>query len=163
MLEDTMHIGHVGDGRVYVLFNNGEFKQITEDETNAWLSYKQGHFKSPDEIKIDPSSRGLKNAIGALDSIKAKQYSLNFQEIDTVLLASDGFYKCLLDNEIKQTLILEKDPVQALKTLVNITKDPQGIIPLAMELNGYDEETVRAILNQDSKSAILMKRLNHQK
>ena len=149
-------IASVGDIRAYALYKDSKFKQITEDETGAWLSYKQGHFNSRDEIKVHPSSRDLKNAIGLLEKLKVQHQIIDLEDIDTIFIASDGYYKCLLDSEIKKSL-QAKDPKKALESMNRITKQPQGIIPLSMDVNGYDEETAKAVLKQDSKSAILVK------
>jgi serine/threonine protein phosphatase PrpC len=149
-------IATVGDIRAYALYKDNEFKQVTEDETGAWLSYKQGHFNSRDETKVHPSSRDLKNAIGLLDRLKVQHHTIDLDDIDTIFIASDGYYKCLLDSEIKKSL-QKKDPRNALESMNKITRQPEGIITLSMDVNGYDEETAKAVLKQDSKSAILLK------
>lgn len=152
----TAQIAAVGDIRAYVLYKNGDFQQLTKDETSAWLSYEQGHFNSPDEIKVHPSSRDLKNAVGLLENLKIQHYMIDMDAVDTVLLASDGYYKCLLDEEIKESL-KEKDLNKAFKKLNELAAHPKGIISLSMDVNRIDEETARAIFQQDSKSAIILR------
>jgi protein phosphatase len=84
-------VGNVGDSRAY-LFTAGKWAQLTVDHSYVNELVRQGTVKIEDIGKVD--LKGLESvitrAIGAASEVEPDFYSVDLNEGDTLLLASDG-------------------------------------------------------------------------
>lgn len=154
---DSLYIGHVGDGRVYVMHETGDLELITKDENAAWLEPEKGQSTPPEITKVHPLSKNLLNAIGESDDLKIKRYVYPLDRISTILVATDGLYRCLTDEEIRAIFIENKNlsAKEVLKKLFAKAENPEGIVPIFMKQNKVVDELARIQLGQDNRTAIL--------
>ena len=101
---DTLHLGHVGDSRAYLL-RRGQLTQLTEDHTLVADRVRQG-ILSPKEARHHPSNV-LTQAVGLEHPITPFSASIPLEEDDRLLLCSDGLHGFLDDQTIAE--IIQRD------------------------------------------------------
>lgn len=128
---DNMHIGHVGDSRLY-LFREGEMTQVTSDHTYSWKKFKSGEV-SETQYRIDPKRNILYEVIGAgHHKLQPDIYTISYEENDRFMLCSDGIIDGLNQQKIKAHL--SANPNSSSETL-------QSLIKNAIENSGQDDTT----------------------
>lgn len=129
VINDTVHIAHVGDSRLY-LFREGQLEQLTRDHTMAAALAEVGQI-SEDEIADHPRQNILTRALGRKNSIvEAELMELPFLPGDTLLLCSDGLWKAFKGKKAK----LE----EMLQGMKNMHHTCRQLLMEANELDGSD-------------------------
>ncbi len=128
---DDMHIGHVGDSRLYLL-REGEMTQITSDHTNSWKKFNTGKV-SETQYRMDNKRNILYEVIGAgHNNLNPDIYTIPYEENDRFMLCSDGIIDGLNQKKIKQHL----------SAFPNSTSESlQALIKNAIENSGQDDTT----------------------
>ncbi len=98
-----IHIGHVGDSRVYRLRQN-IFRQITKDHSYVQELVKQGTI-SQEEAKTHPQKNILLKAIGGDEEIKPDVITKGFVKGDIILMCSDGLTNLVDDKYIYEIIM----------------------------------------------------------
>jgi protein phosphatase len=106
-VNDTCHIGHVGDSRVYRL-RGDKLTQITEDHSllNDYIKMRQ---LTPEEIEAFPHKNVIVRALGMKDTVQVDVMSEKPEDGDTYLLCSDGLNGMITDDEMTEILLGEGD------------------------------------------------------
>ncbi|MDD2459205.1 MAG: serine/threonine-protein phosphatase [Eubacteriales bacterium] len=94
-------IVHIGDSRIYRV--NQSITQLTHDQTVAALEVSRGNL-SPANAETDRRSHILLQCIGATGEIQPEILYEPFDHDATYLLCTDGFRRCLLEEEILTAL-----------------------------------------------------------
>lgn len=95
LVDSTAHIGHVGDGRVY-LWQDGLLRQITHDHSLAAKLAELGLIDAH-EVPGHPYSHVLTQALGTREALEVDLYELPLDPGDKLLLCSDGFWQAFPD------------------------------------------------------------------
>lgn len=121
-IEDQLHIGHVGDSRIYVIDENIE--QITADHTLVEDLVLVGEITKA-EAKVHPKRHVITRAIGTdpVVDVDYNQYSMS--GVQKVLLCSDGLTEKVNDQEIL-TIINTHTIEEAVNQLVQLANDRGG-------------------------------------
>ena len=98
-----IHIGHIGDSRVYRL-RQDVFRQITKDHSYVQELVKQGTI-SQDEAKNHPQKNVLLKAIGCDEKIEPDIITKGFVKGDIILICSDGLTNMVDDKYIYETVM----------------------------------------------------------
>ena len=106
--EHSLYWLSIGDSRIY-LYRNGDFVQINTDHNLKTLLEKQF---SVDEITKDEYNAQIVNGntlvsflgMGELKYIDSNESDFKLNSGDIVMLTTDGLYKMLTDNTIKEVL-----------------------------------------------------------
>jgi len=98
MNSDFLWYFWAGDSRIY-LFDNSKVKQITEDHTKP-INAKKQDGKPLTSGGFVVIRNGLTNALG-VPHFKPSIDKIDFQENNSVLICSDGFYQCFPELEEK--------------------------------------------------------------
>ena len=108
---------HIGDSRAYLL-RNGEFAQITRDDTYVQLLVDEGRITA-EEANTHPQKSLLMRALDGRDA--NPEYSLR-QALpgDRYLLCSDGLSGVVSDETIAATLKEYADPNQCAERLIQL-------------------------------------------
>ena len=95
---DSVVIGHVGDGRAYVI-ERGSIKALTQDHTflAEWL--RDGQI-TPMAARTHPARHGLFMALGIDDEIEPELKSVPWPDNACLLLCSDGLTDILDESDI---------------------------------------------------------------
>ncbi len=133
-----LHVVHVGDSRCY-LFRKGELKQITRDHTMASQLVDRGTLDKAD-IETSPWSNVLWNALGGgTRTVVADVYDNDLEPDDRLLLCSDGLNKHVKDEEIRNLLEVENDPVIACRELIELANSRGGLDNITTIVARFDD------------------------
>ncbi len=134
----TLHVGHVGDSRIYHLPKDGGIRQISEDHTAPGRLRREGKI-SEREARNHPNKHLLERSIGAQpDAVEPQIVSLEFAAGDRFALCTDGITDGIWDHGIERYL---QDPPPYLMDL----SPCQRLIKEAMEASGRDNLTALVI------------------
>ncbi len=136
IVDDVMHIAHVGDSRIYYLSSTG-FKEITVDQTKAHELVESGEILVSDERK-HPAHVLLTNYIGNDKLEKITHYNIKLEDSSKILFCTDGLHDVLTNDEIEA--ILKKDDLPEVLCKV--------LISSVIEKEGDDDVSVVVIINQ---------------
>jgi protein phosphatase len=104
-----------GDSRAY-LYRRGELIQLTRDHSQVEELVRLG-LLARDEVEGHPAANVITRAIGVANVLELDSEMLTLAEDDIFLLCSDGLYRELDDNTIKECLALG-DCRQSCDTLI---------------------------------------------
>jgi protein phosphatase len=134
---------HIGDSRAYLL-RDGEFVQITRDDTYVQLLVDEGRI-TPEEANTHPQKSLLMRALDGRDA--DPEYSVR-QALsgDRYLLCSDGLSGVVSDETIAATMREYSDPNQCAERLVQLALrggGPDNITVIIADVTDEDilEET----------------------
>lgn len=114
--KDFLLFGNIGDSSGYVLKNN-KLQKITTDHTLVSLLVKSGEL-TLDEAKEHPRKNVLLRALGATNTVEMDIFDVE-NDIDGILLCSDGLTNMLDDEQINKVIIDENLTVdEKLKKLI---------------------------------------------
>jgi serine/threonine protein phosphatase PrpC len=121
---DRVLISHVGDSRAYAI-KDGTIKPLTEDHSFVAEWVKQGII-TPEEARTHRARHGLTMALGVDDVIETVVTDLPREQIECLLLCSDGLTDILDDAEILDTVSNVDDPQTACDLLVQRANEKGG-------------------------------------
>ncbi len=99
-----MHLGHVGDSRIYYLPAGGALKRLTQDDTYVGWLYATGRINER-EARQHPGRNALQKALGAGHQFVDPQLgAVAYEAGDRFLLCSDGLVDGLFDAQIEELL-----------------------------------------------------------
>ena len=102
--KDYLLFGNIGDSSGFVIKKNELFK-ITHDHTLVNLLVKNGEL-TPEEAKNHPKKNILMRALGANNPIEIDIFDVE-NNVDMVLLSSDGLTSMLNNTQIERVLLAE--------------------------------------------------------
>jgi serine/threonine protein phosphatase PrpC len=148
---DGLHWISVGDSAIY-LFRGGELTLVTTSHIYGRTldaRVTRGEI-SAEQARSDPQREALTSYVGAseLGEVDRNVRPLPIQPGDSILLASDGLFKTILDGEIAATLAAEGD--RAPQILVRKT--------LACKREHQDNVTVCLVRVEDDEAEVEAKR-----
>ncbi|MDA7511236.1 protein phosphatase 2C domain-containing protein [bacterium] len=136
--DQTIHIAHLGDSRIYHLPKDGKIAQLTEDHTVTGRLLRAGKI-SEREARQHPYRNQLEKSIGCqADPVEPQIISVPFQIGDRFVLCSDGITDGLWDTGIDKLI---RTPPPYLDGL----NPAQGLVKEAMEASGRDNLTAMVI------------------
>jgi len=109
---------NVGDSRLYS-FNRIGIKQITEDDSLAWIRYKK-NIITKDEILLQSDKNIITQAIGDKAPPQIHYYQPDCNS--NFLMCTDGLSDFLTDNEMLQILNSGKSEKETLKNLIKTAR-----------------------------------------
>ena len=131
-----IHIGHVGDSRVYRLRQN-VFRQITKDHSYVQELIRQGDI-TQEEAKNHPQRNVLLKAIGVEEKIKPDIITKGFVKGDIILVCSDGLTNMVDDKYIYEIIM---------KNIYDVNVACKKLVEKANYNGGLDNVSVILISN----------------
>jgi len=123
IIKNTLHYAYIGDSRLYLFEKNKKLLYRTRDHSLPEMLFKDGKI-SEKEIATHPQQNVLTKAIGG-DSMDIAEYGeikLNPYKEYRILLASDGLWAMIKDEELYNELFSENNIEISTKKLLNIAK-----------------------------------------
>ena len=100
-----LHIGHIGDGRIYHLPKEGGMRQLTEDHTHVGWLRRQGKLNER-EARQHPRKNVLSQSLGAGNQrIQPQLLEVRLQVGDRFVLCTDGVTDGLWDRGIEELMV----------------------------------------------------------
>lgn len=114
--ENTAHIAHVGDSRLY-LINDAGIRQVTVDHSWVLEQVALGVLTN-DQARSHPLRNVVTRAIGAAPELNVDMTSHDLAPGDVLLLCSDGLSGMVLDAELERIVKANTDLKAATAALV---------------------------------------------
>jgi len=122
-----------GDSRIY-RYRDSKFAQLTDDHSLVQELYRLGELDDNEDLDNHPSSNVITRAVGVHDTLDTQVRRIKVKPGDRYLLCSDGLFKDVAANELKERLI-QAGPDQAIDSLMS----------LALKRGGTDNVTAIVI------------------
>jgi PPM family protein phosphatase len=141
VLGNTLHLGHVGDSRAY-LIRKGQATCLTVDHTEVG-DLVRAKILSPNKTRTHANRSILTRAVGIGLFVKPDLSKHKLQEGDRIVLCSDGVWTVIEDNEFG--MVASDLP---------IAKISQELVELALQRNTDDNASVVAFQITKFNSAV---------
>lgn len=136
---DFLIFGNIGDSSGYVL-KKGKLHKVTKDHTLVNLLVQAGNL-TEEEAKFHPKKNVLMRALGATDKAELDIFDVIDQDIDGIMLCSDGLTTMLTDDQIEKILNEEENDIQGkVKKLIH-----------KCNIRGGSDNVSVALLEKDKK------------
>lgn len=116
LFNELLTIGHVGDCRCYLYFENS-LRMLTRDHTMVGDMLRKGLI-NPDEARQHPHRNVLARALGSHDTVEVDTAVSVIGAGCKILLCTDGLYNMVSEDEIKTVLASEDHPQHLVQELV---------------------------------------------
>jgi PPM family protein phosphatase len=112
-----LYIAHIGDSRIYRVRRNC-MEKLTEDHTEARNMEKAG-LLSPEKAENHHLSHVLTKALGSSRSAAPDLSTHHVKAGDVYLIASDGLFRVVSPDEVREVLTKETGPEEKCNLLMN--------------------------------------------
>lgn len=140
LFDDTLQITWIGDSRAYIVKKN-DLEQITVDHTLPNELLKRGSITEK-QLKNHPCKHHLVRALGIDETAKPEMVRLPSQDLEWLILCTDGLYEHVSDIEIQGAIQKLNDPALITKKLIQ----------MALSRGGTDNVTVIAVKIIDTQT-----------
>jgi len=114
--DDKVTLVHVGDSRAYLLNASG-IRQVTRD--HSWVADQVANgILTPEEARRHPFRNVITQALGNGGDLDVAVQELQVQELDRILLCSDGLSGMIQDQEIWEIVQAAPDVAEATRRLI---------------------------------------------
>ena len=149
---DKTIVINIGNSRCYIM-KDTNLKQITDDDTKLYKSYKEGRL-TKDDLRVHPFRNIIEEGLGLSHKLwKAKPRVFDNDKYDKLLLFTNGVTDCLSDERIKliaNTSKKEKILEKIIDEAVNVEQEEPKNITLPEDFRVYPtpgkDNTTGAIL-----------------
>ena len=152
---DKTIVINIGNSRCYIM-KDTNLKQITDDDTKLYKSYKEGRL-TKDDLRVHPFRNIIEEGLGLSHKLwKAKPRVFDNDKYDKLLLFTNGVTDCLSDERIKliaNTSKKEKILEKIIDEAVNVEQEEPKNITLPEDFRVYP-----APGKDNATGAILIKR-----
>lgn len=97
---ERLVVGHVGDCRV-LRVRSGDVSVLTTDHSIAAAQLRRGHMTEA-EYRQSPKRSLLYQSLGPVPEVEADLIEVELAEGDVYLMATDGVWACISDEELRQ-------------------------------------------------------------
>jgi len=133
----TVHIGHVGDTRAYII-NKDKIRQITKDHSLVQEMVDRGEI-SKGEVRRHPDRHYITRAVGFSENIMVDTYTEYILGDDYLLLCSDGLTDVVTNGEIHSIFTEHDDPQEICDTLVKKAHRSGAVTSVSVIVAQFDE------------------------
>ena len=123
--DDVVEIGHVGDSRAYLL-RSPDLMQITTDHSMVAEMVARGEITA-EEARTHPYRSVITRALGLQPEVEIDRERRTLQSGDRVLICSDGLTNMVSADQIRDILLAETHPTDAVWSLVDAANEAGGI------------------------------------
>ncbi len=123
IVNQTLHVGNIGDSRLYVI--KDDIEQITEDHSLVETMVRTGEIMRED-AKHHPNKNIITRALGTNKEVKADFFEVKLDKGDQVLLCSDGLSNMVDDYEIAKIVNKNKDVEASSLELIRVANEHGG-------------------------------------
>lgn len=134
--DNNIYIGHVGDSRAYLIFDEG-IKKITTDHSFVQELLNNGSI-TENEAQNHPQRNLITRAVGTEKYVVVDTSTVGIDECDRILLCSDGLTIYVSDSEIFDAV--SQKGFEAVDELVEIAIERGGRDNITVLMAGGGEE-----------------------
>ena len=121
--KNTLHYAYIGDSRLYLFEKKKKLLFRTRDHSLPEMLFKNGQIRE-EEISTHPQQNVLTKSIGigSLDIAEYREIKLSPYKEYHILLASDGLWAMIKEEELYNELFSENSIEISAKKLLNVAK-----------------------------------------
>lgn len=128
--DNTLHIAHVGDSRVYII-NNDSIRRVTRDHSIVGMMLEEGSI-TEEQARVHPQRNYITRAVGSAVNVEVDIINEDVHSGEWVLMCTDGL-----------TNMVEKDVLHSVVTGAESVRDGAcELVRRAKENGGDDNITV---------------------
>ncbi len=124
LIGTTAYFGQVGDSRAY-LVRGGRIQQITRDQSLVGQLVEAGHI-TQEEAERHSYKNVILQALGASPAVNVVVDHLALNDLDTLVLCSDGLSNKVQGDEIKNLIDRSESLKEACEALIGIANERGG-------------------------------------
>jgi len=124
--DKNLYYAHVGDSRIYCTLTDGFMRQITKDHSLVNEMLSEGSI-TEEEAKNHPRRNVLTRAVGTDVAVSVDKGYFVLEDVENVLLCSDGLTDMLDDDMIFDIIKSENDLEKCTDKLVNAANEAGGV------------------------------------
>ena len=139
-----LYVSNVGDSRCYVLIDD-KIRQVTKDDSYVQELVDSGKI-TKDQAMTHPRRNEITNAIGIYPSTEfevASAHVTSVNDIDYLLLSSDGLHGVLSDDEIASVVFSSNEVGSKSKELIDLANERGGPDNASLVLAHFEEKNSR--------------------
>jgi serine/threonine protein phosphatase PrpC len=121
---DEAHVAEVGDSRAYLL-RAGTLIQLTRDQTLVQMLVDNNVLTS-EGAQDSPFTNVLTEVVGGKADVQPSVGSIDLYDGDRLLVCSDGLFKALEPNALRDALTAAPTPANACEALVSLANARGG-------------------------------------
>ena len=140
-LNGKVYTAHIGDSRIYRL-RGGAMEKLTEDHTEAYALVQAG-ILAPEMAENHRLSHVLTKALGASKSAEPDMSTFTVRRGDLYLLSSDGLFRVMSPEEVREVLVKKIGPREKCNTLLTTALGrgaPDNVSVIIVEVPGRMEK-----------------------
>lgn len=128
----------IGDSRAYIV-TSGSIMQVTKD--HSWTSeLKEKGLLTDKQARNHPYRHHLVKALGVEENANPDVFTLDNNDIEWLMLCSDGLTEHVSDIEILGTILKENDPKAAANKLLQVALSRGGTDNITIVIAKYERE-----------------------
>lgn len=139
--DDKIYIVHIGDSRLYSLSGH-QLKQQTNDHSYVNEMVRSGKL-SAEQARVHPNRNMLTRVLGVDARVQIDGLVLGKEDLQMLLLCSDGLTNMLTDEDITEILIREIQPEQKTGLLIDMANERGGHDNISVVLIDFIQEATR--------------------
>lgn len=124
LINDMIHVAHVGDSRAYLIQDSG-IEQISEDHDILTRLIALGQV-APEDAPGHAAGHKLYRALGMSDVLEVDTYRRRLTDNARLLLCSDGLWNMVPDTSIQEYVLHSPTPQDAAQRLVDLANARGG-------------------------------------
>lgn len=121
---NSVHIGHVGDSRAYVINKEG-IEQITKDHSYVQDLVDKGEITAK-EVRSHPKKNVIMRAVGIYGDVDVDTTKLTLADDEYLLLCCDGQIIHVEDEELQEIVLNAENSQEACQKLIDIANERGG-------------------------------------
>lgn len=129
--ENRAYVANVGDSRCYLYKSPGSFEKITIDHSIV-EEYVKANIITEEEARIHPDRNKITRAVGTEPVVIVDIYTVELEENNKLLLATDGLTGAVEKDSIEKSLGMD----------IGLTEIADNLVDLANKESGKDNVTV---------------------
>ena len=135
-LEEELCVMNIGDSRLYVL--QKALKQITYDHSLVEELVRSGQL-TKEEARNHPRKNVITRALGVEPKVNADFFEVEMEEVDMILLCSDGLTNMVTEETIEYVLRNANDMEKAAEVLIGLANDNGGLDNISVVMAKKEE------------------------
>ena len=147
--EGNLHIAGVGDSPAFI-FENGRIKRVTKDDSYEMRKVKEGATEEELMRRMHSKDDYLIGSLGVEGEINVQTYTIPLENVEYVVLMTDGVSKLVAPTELETILQEEKSPEAVISRVMDIVSNPQKVA-------GMIGRDVKKLANLDDATIIIIK------
>jgi protein phosphatase len=147
LVDDHLFLAQVGDSRGYIL-RNGTLVQVTRDQSLVNQLIEAGQL-TEEEAETFEHNNIILQALGTAETVQVDLTYVELRRGDVLMMCSDGLSGMVRNDEIREVLKSQTDPLEACKTLTERANLAGGHDNITVIVAQFDGDSIKPLTEAD--------------